>query len=399
MPIFVRASLRQAHGDDLVVELAEGRLASSQLSGRLVLDPTTTPPRAALELRVSRLDLEEVLRLWRGSRRPGGLAPDGAQPPPAASPAWLDRPLDLAVLRNLDGALALSVEALRAPGLRVDDLRGELGLQGGVLEARIQRASLYGGSFRGRLRSSARARAPALELEGEARGLVLAKIFQRQVSDLRGHLDLRFDLSGSGASLRELLAATSGRLRLASSDLHSSDPDVQRLGRNPIGLLLSIVGSPQGVQLNCAVTDVELEEGQGQVYALADTPSVTLRGEGAVDLAQLRLDVFVKPHPKQVGVGRLKLPLRISGPLLEPEVRIDSQAMARETVTILGRTVLNPALIVVPFVDLGTEGNPCAAALEKGVKAAPPQKDRMEQAAEALAPLRWGHKLLQLRLR
>jgi len=399
--IVLRGALRQANAADLVVDLAEGRLASSQLTGRLVLDPTAMPPRVAVELRSSRLDLGEIFRLWQGSGRTGRVAGDATQPPavssPEAFPEWLDRPVDLAWLRNLDGALTFAVDELDAPGLRIDDLNGELGLQGGVLEGRIQGASLYGGSLRGRLVASARARTPALELAGEANGLALAQIFGRQVPDFQGHLDLRFDLGGSGASLRALLASASGNLRVASSDLRSSDPNVQRLGRNALGLLLSIVGSPQGVQLNCAVTDVELEGGQGRVYALADTPSLTLRGEGGVDLASLRVDVFLKPHPKRAGVAKLKLPLRISGPLLDPLVHVDTEAMARETVTILGRTVLNPALIVVPFVNLGTEGNPCVVALENGVKAATPEKDLMLRAAETLAPLYWGKKLLQLR--
>ena len=57
------------------------------------------------------------------------------------------------------------------------------------------------------------------------------------------------------------------------------------------------------------------------------------------------------------------MPLRVSGPLNQLEVSTDQFSVLKETGKIVALGALNPALIVVPFIDLGTTGNPCEAAL------------------------------------
>ena len=84
---------------------------------------------------------------------------------------------------------------------------------------------------------------------------------------------------------------------------------------------------------------------------------------GGVHLREFSVDGVIKPVPKRKGLGGLSTPFQIYGPIMHPEIESDRLRLAAETGKLLALGFLNPALMIVPFVDLGTDGNPCEGAL------------------------------------
>lgn len=141
---------------------------------------------------------------------------------------------------------------------------------------------------------------------------------------LSGSFDLDLDVTGTGRTLRAVLGTASDRARFALGSFLYPDDRVNLLGKNPFGLMMTTVAKKeQGATINCAVAIAGLAEGIADVDSLTDTPDVTIRGQGRVDLARQEADFLLKPQPKRPGFASFKAAIRASGPIDALEVQAD----------------------------------------------------------------------------
>ncbi len=353
--VHVQGALDLPEETALRVRDLEIEIGSSDLAGELRIELAGPRPRATGSLSSRRLALSDF---WV-EREAAELAPDDATP--LGEHPVLDAPLPFDSLEALDADLELSVKRLELPGFAAEDVQLRLELADGRLQATIDRSRVWDASLRGELRADASAAPPELALDAVAEGLRLPALLGPNAPD--GELDISVDLAGSGHTLRELLAASDGGVHLRLGRVEGLDERIGLLGRGPLGVVLSVAGLKGGGALTCGAMNAVVEDGVAAIDGLVDTPKMTGRTHGKADLARLELDAVFKPKPKQPGVGAFKVPLRVSGPLNQLEVSTDKFSLLKETGKIVAFGALNPALIVVPFIDLGTTGNPCEAAL------------------------------------
>ena len=69
------------------------------------------------------------------------------------------------------------------------------------------------------------------------------------------------------------------------------------------------------------------------------------------------LALLVKPHPKGITLN-VAVPLRVTGPLRNPQYALDEAAAARRVGGVLASIVFPPALIAA-FADIGYESSGC----------------------------------------
>jgi hypothetical protein len=104
------------------------------------------------------------------------------------------------------------------------------------------------------------------------------------------------------------------------------------------------------------------------------------------------------PRPHRKSIGALKVPILISGPIGDPHASLDKEVLAEDVGTALALGVLNPFLLAVPLVDLGTKGNPCEKALEAATVEALKRESDLHRGTKAVgAGGRWLEGLLHQR--
>jgi hypothetical protein len=125
------------------------------------------------------------------------------------------------------------------------------------------------------------------------------------------------------------------------------------------------------------VSGFDIKDGMASVTALvADTPDMTVTGEGQVNLRDETLDLALKPYPKggaaglSLSFGELAKSFRLGGTLANPSLQIDAgQTMLAAGKVAGGVLLFGPAGIAAALAGQSSDdGNPCLTALESAKK-------------------------------
>jgi hypothetical protein len=378
VPLSVSARVGCPDADTLSLDALAIAVRDTDLAGRLEV-------RSSPSLRIAGTLTSRNLVPADLAALGGGPSPDGG--------AAVDAKLPFEVLPALEADLDVSIGRvpIRA-GLQ--DVRGHLGLEAGRLQVRVDEASLWGGSLKGVLE----ARPPdEVALDASLEGARLSRMLASE--DVTGALDLKASVHGRGATLRALLADASGTAVASTGALEAPGASFGPLGKDFFGILFSELRPKERGRVGCSVVRSDLRHGIGQTGVVLDTPDVTLAGGGELDLREMRAELILRPAPKRASIGALKLPIRVAGPLDALEARVDKTLVAKEAGHVLAFSLLNPFLVVVPFIDLGSGGgNPCVEALAAATTAPPEERELLDDAQEAVGGAsRWIHDVFRKR--
>lgn len=182
-----------------------------------------------------------------------------------------------------------------------------------------------------------------------------------------GRVDLDIQLAGPGATQRSFLGQANGHItviggpgRIASQQygLWSSDLVITMLSRG--------WRRESMMDINCIVGRIEVEDGIAKTdELLLDTNRLTIAGSGTLNLDTEGLDILLVPRPKQASLVSVANPVNVTGTLVSPKVAVTVLPRQRNIIRGLAAGLINPALLVFTFSDLGSGGgNPCVTALE-----------------------------------
>ncbi len=195
-------------------------------------------------------------------------------------------------------------------------------------------------------------------------GLILTDA--EAVDFAEGRADVDIELTGPGATQRSFLAQAEGHItvtggsgRIASHayGLWSSDLVMTMLSRGwrrePM------------MEINCIAGEVDVEGGVARTdRLLVDTSRLTIAASGTLDLDTEVLDLLLSPRPKQAQLLSAATPVRVTGTLAKPEVAATILPGPQDGIVLVAGLV-NPALLVFAFSDIGADGgNSCKAAVE-----------------------------------
>lgn len=313
------------------IALADARIALDGMegagAGRLILGAR---PRIEASLDLDRLDLNPYFGLDAGPATAGG--------------GWSEAPIDLAVLRDFDADLDLTLGALRLRRIETGPVAAAARLENGRLEADLQELALYGGGGNGRLVVDAAPAAPSLAARFVLAGLD-ARAFLAAATGLdriEGRGDLSLDVSGGLVTQRALMESLAGSARFAVRDGAIRGVDVTRVAE------LLRTGIVDGWRLTDGAR-TELYAFAGS-FAVADGrastqdlrlvgPLVDMTGAGTVDLPAQRLSLRVEPRVaferrrgegiELVGFGA---PIRVEGPWANPRIYPDIAGILQDPV-------------------------------------------------------------------
>jgi AsmA family protein len=311
----------------------EAQLGESRAGGDLAIR-LGAPRRIAGTLRSPLLDLSP----WTGDTEGPQAAPEPAS---AARPAFVfdDTPVTRITDYGLELDLDLGVERLDLGHSQLRDVQLGVRLDGqrlGLEPFALRGAA--GGLLSGRATLDDSGDKPRLELElfGQDLRLGLAAI-EGQDSSTIPATEIHLELTGSGATQREMASGLNGRLRLYQGPGQIASAGVQFLFSDFLSELLNLLNpfaeKTTYTQLDCAVAAADIVDGLATVSPVVfNTRQITIFSQGSVDLRTERLDLSFNTKPRQgigLSTGVVINPfIKVGGRLAEPAIELDPRSAA-----------------------------------------------------------------------
>jgi hypothetical protein len=271
-----------------------------------------------------------------------------------ASPRVLpDDKFKLDKLRNMDADVKLRAQRIIAPKLPIEAMTAHLFVDDAVLRLEPLNFKVAGGEVNSRIRLDARKDTIASSAKIQARGLNLPKLFPgaKLTEDSAGRVGGSLDLTGHGNSVARMLATSNGDIALMMGSGKISNLLMEYSGLDIAESLKFLLTGDKTIPIRCAFGDFKVDDGVMETRALAfDTTDTAIIGEGTLDLRDERIDMRLKPRPKDHSLVALRAPLLLTGTFKDPNFRPDYK---RVTLRGLAAAVLAglapPAALIATF--------------------------------------------------
>jgi hypothetical protein len=196
---------------------------------------------------------------------------------------------------------------------------------------------------------------------------------------LDGRLDAALELSGSGASLAEIMGNAVGQTNLLfgrgtlGPTLAKSVPNELAYGRSaapaaepdPEDPGATLAGSP-GLKVGCLVSRLDIANGRAESRSfLLETADAITTGDGSIDLGNEHLDLHLRPRPRDPALIGEAQDLVVRGPIGAPQWIAASGEVRRGLARTTGRLATADGFaafmpLLSPQAGLA---NPCVKAL------------------------------------
>lgn len=352
--------------------------------------------RATVSLGGERPDVEAALESRRlepsRMRVPGSAAAadvgstprsvDSAGSSPAAPPAPSDArlvpaaPLPWDALSRVDARVSLRAGELVAGGVPLREARVTLALADGVLTLKELRGGVAGGTLEleGALAAAGRSVSVRGSLDGADLGALLR---ETKPSDLvrRAPTDVRIDLSGRGATAREVAASLGGRIASITEGAAIDSRVLELLG-DAASAWKPLFGQ-NVTEVKCAALRFDLRGGVARAVVIhADAGAVVVSGEGTLDLGRETLALVLRPHAADARYASVAAPISVDGSFARPRFTPDVVATALGAAERFGgKTLRREAGAVASLLGVGASGPALTCAQAEAIargQAAPP---------------------------
>jgi AsmA protein len=348
-------------------EKFSGRIGNSDIAGNLQVERGSRRPLLSADLLSQRLDIADLGPLV-GARRGAPVVPTGAAVVPAgAGRGHLlpDIPFNAERWNSIDADVMLRAGTiLRARELPLENLQVHLKMQDALLTLDPLDFAMAGGHLQAVIVLDGRQEPIRAQARISARKIQLARLFptvdlaQRSVGQLNGE----FELSGQGSSVGRMLAGADGHVGLVVSQGEISKLLMEKIGLHLLEIIqLKLLGD-KTVKLNCFIADFGVKRGLMTSNALVlDTEVSTIVGTGTIDLRQESLDLTLVPATRATSPVAFRSPIHVRGPFAQPEVSLDKARLLARGAGALALGLINPALIILPLIEMGPGvESPCA---------------------------------------
>ncbi|MGD9535955.1 MAG: AsmA family protein [Alphaproteobacteria bacterium] len=346
-------------GDLYAFDDFKGSIGETQLAGSLGLNLAEEPAQVTGSLATPAVDLDKLLGTPAAKEASGGRM-------------FSDEIIDFSWLENAAIDLDLIAGSAVYRGTHVADVKAKTAVKQRVATIAPLAAKLLGGTMAGEVRIDASGAVPALALRATLRGIELrdALVLLDVGQSGQGKVDIDADLKAAGASPRALAGSLGGRLDLTMGQGRIDNDLIDLIAADLIQQLMPWQEAQSYTTVNCMVARLPTQRGVMRAETLLlDTTKMTMGGSGTIDLGQERLNLRLVPKPKDPSLFSLAAPVLVQGPMDDPSVAPDAEAVALGVAGSALGTLINPLGILIPFVSGGSGGeNPCVAALKNPTK-------------------------------
>ncbi len=332
-----------------------GRVGSSDLSGKVVVDKVDDRRRVDAELGSRLLDIDDLMAVLGAKPR---VTSGGDTVVSSGAPGRLlpDAPLNVERLRVMDGTLRYRAARVKRNGFDVRQVDIGADLAGGVLDLDPVAFTFNRGELRGTAKINATRDRPYSAIDFRLRGYPLESIIPARDGQptVTGQALGRARLEGPGASVHDFAAASRGTISLVVPQGRMRAAFAELMGINVLAGLLKM-DDDSTAEIRCAVADFTVSGGTATARTfVVDTTPVLAQGAGTIDLDSETINLRIDGETKEARLIRLWSPITVQGPLTGPQVGIDAGSVAGQggLAAALGALV-TPLAALLPFVDPG----------------------------------------------
>jgi uncharacterized protein involved in outer membrane biogenesis len=340
-----------------------GRIGDTDMAGDMSVELDRSPPYARARLVSKHLDLDDLAVLVGAPPATGeGETANAAQRAQAAERArgtrvLPDRPFHLGKLRSLDADVTLEATEVESKRLPVESISVHATLGDGVLRLRPLDLGLAGGKVDGSIELDARHDVLRSAAELKARDIDLPRLAPRFKETSIGRVAGNARLTARGNSLAQMFAAANGEISTGMGKGRMSNLLLELAGLDVAESLKFLLGRDKAVDVRCAYADFSVEDGVMHSRAMAlDTSDTVITGEGKVDLKDERLDLTLRPRPRDVSPVALRVPLQVGGTLKDPKFRPEAGPLAARTAIAGVLYAIAPPAALLALIETGPGG-------------------------------------------
>lgn len=375
-------------------------MGKSELKGSCSIDLTGDRPQIAADFFSPRIDYRDLSLINNNlSKQPNhnNLNDTKGQKTSDNTKVFSQEPINLNSLKTFDLKLEFLAEKLLLPRAGLKNFHLKTDIENGAFFIDSLTANIGGGRLLGMLQIE-----PSHENISVVAFLDIENMeLQRMLEDMelkniegRGLIEVHLELNSQGKSMADLMAGLTGNAGIIMGNGRIDSTYLDFLGFFKINLIssfMNILNITPGFDrkrdisdTNCFVIRFDILDGLANMTALVlDTHQTTFIGNGKIDLASEKLDVYLKPITKE-GIGaeglikfnlslsELTRVLYLSGTLANPVVTIDTtQTFVTLGKAIGGAVLFGPAGIAAALFSgkIGKNStNPCLEAIEEAQK-------------------------------
>lgn len=345
-----------------------GKVGDSDLGGDVTIETARERPLFKADLVSTRLDLDDLAGFLGGTPRSDAGEPldpalaTQAQEQTARGRVLPDTAYRLDKLRAMDADVRLRAQRIEAD-LPLDDMDAHLLLEDGLVRLDPLNFGVAGGDIRATVRMDARQKTIRTRLDASVRGLDLGGLFPDSAlaNDAVGRIGGHARLAGTGNSIAAMLGSADGEIAVGMGRGQVSALLVELAGIDIAEALGFLITQDRKIPVRCAFGDFAVEQGVMQTRALAfDTTDTIIVGEGTIDLGEERLDLLLRPRPKDRSLLSLRSPLVIGGTFADPSFRPDMKRLGlRGALAVALGSIAPPAALLATLELGGGEDSGC----------------------------------------
>ncbi len=365
------------------VEGLQARLGESDVSGSAGIALGGPRPRITAALTSTKLDFKdfgvEPQPEIEGTAAPSG---DAGGSDGRVFPA---DPLPFDGLKAVDASVRFTGQQVIKAPVTMENVAANLTLENGKLTVTQLDTGISGGTVAINGVVDASQAKPGIALKVTARQVEAGTLSQtlgltKVLSG--GKVDLDLDVTGTGGSVREIMAGLNGSTNLEMGQGRINNRFAEIVLADLVKLL-TFSGSGDSSNLNCMVIRFDFANGLATSKGLVvDTNGATIVGDGDIHLDSEKLDMRFDPSAKETNLVNLAIPVLVRGTLASPSVAPDPAALAQGIAGVAVGTATGGvfgALAGLATSGSGGDGgsasggNPCANALAGGTDQAAPK--------------------------
>lgn len=368
-PYALSGNLRK-NGSLWEVRGMKGRLGLSDIGGDMQFDKSQKVPHLGGTLRSRVMDMDDLGPLigLPPTARSANAVEGVAAPPTIAQvdkhkrndPARKvlpDATLDFERLRAMNADVSYIAERIQnVRELPLDKGSVQVKLKDGVLTLDPLELGVASGKIAGAIRIDATQNPADIRAALDIRAMQINRLIPKfeTLKTSFGRLDGRINLSGRGNSVAAWLAHSSGDVAALTGRGQFSNLLIEFLGLDGGEIIKFLLEGDRNVELRCAAVAFDVEKGVMNGRSLLfDTSDTIFRGTGNINLADERMDLVVRPQPKDKSILALRTPLRVRGTFAAPKAGVEVAPLAARGAAALALAAINPLLALAATVETG----------------------------------------------
>jgi uncharacterized protein involved in outer membrane biogenesis len=249
-------------------------------------------------------------------------------------------------------------KALRvnAPKLPIEAMDMHLFVDDAVMRLAPLDFKVAGGHIASTIRMDGRRDTIATRADIRASGLSLPKLFPTaELTDTSvGRVGGRLKLTAEGNSVARMAATADGEVGAMMGRGRISNLLMEYAGIDIAESLKFLLTKDRTVPIRCAYADFSVKQGIATSRQMAfDTDDTVIHGSGRIDLRNERLDLLLKPQPKDFSLVALRAPLRVDGSFKDPGFHPDVKRITLRGIAAAVLGSIAPPLALIATVETG----------------------------------------------